>query len=93
MKVETLFKRSITYETKDDDNNLGEEAISFGKKHEFGDITWYPSQRQVSYRIDDRVLSNTSGNDVNKLFGFRSIASPVLVSNRKIGNLHLALSH
>ncbi|KMT20224.1 hypothetical protein BVRB_1g002280 [Beta vulgaris subsp. vulgaris] len=83
-KLESLFKRSITYGAKDNDNDLGEQALSFGNKHEFADITWYPSQRQVLYRIDDRVPSTTPGNGVNHFLPFRSNAASVLRANRKI---------
>lgn len=83
--MESLFKRSITYGAKDNDNDLGEQALSFGNKHEFADITWYPSQRQVLYRIDDRVPSTTPGNGVNHFLPFRSNAASVLRANRKIG--------
>ncbi|KAL2893392.1 L-gulonolactone oxidase 5 [Bienertia sinuspersici] len=83
-KLENIFKRSITYK-KTDDNGLGEDALLLGKKHEFADITWYPSQRQVLYRIDDRVPSTSPGKGVNQNFPLRSTAGPVLAANRKIG--------
>ncbi|OMO64207.1 hypothetical protein CCACVL1_21953 [Corchorus capsularis] len=73
-KLEPLFKRSITYVTKDD-NNLGDEAVSFGKQHEFADIFWYPSQRKAVYRIDDRVSSYASGNGLYDFTPFRSTPS------------------
>ncbi|KNA08107.1 hypothetical protein SOVF_165620 [Spinacia oleracea] len=92
-KLESMFKRSITFEAMDDDNGLGEEALNFGKKHEFGDITWYPSQHQVIYRIDDRVPSTTPGNGVNNYFPFRSTAASVLVANRKIEELAEAINY
>ncbi|KAE7999301.1 hypothetical protein FH972_003746 [Carpinus fangiana] len=61
LKLQPLFKRSITYMTKED-SDLGDEVASFGNSHEFADITWYPSQRKAVYRIDDRVSTNTPGN-------------------------------
>ncbi|KAG8391992.1 hypothetical protein BUALT_Bualt01G0245300 [Buddleja alternifolia] len=62
LKLQPLFKRSITYTAKND-SNFGDEVIRFGRLHEFADFTWYPSQKRVIYRIDDRVSSNTSGNE------------------------------
>ncbi|KAL2901609.1 putative L-gulonolactone oxidase 6 [Bienertia sinuspersici] len=83
-KLESRFKRSITFRETDDDSGLGEEVVNFGKMHEFGDITWYPSQHEVLYRIDDRVPSTTPGNGVNQYFGFRSTAKAALEANRKL---------
>ncbi|KAI5656528.1 hypothetical protein M9H77_25321 [Catharanthus roseus] len=81
LKLQPLFKRSITLLTKND-SDLGEEASSFGRKHEFADIIWYPSQKKVVYRIDDRVSSNASGNGRNDFPGFRSTSSLVLSALR-----------
>ncbi|XP_009615106.1 probable L-gulonolactone oxidase 6 [Nicotiana tomentosiformis] len=77
LKVEPVFKRSITLSERND-SELGDEAVVFGRKHEFADFTWYPSQRKVVYRIDDRVPANTPGNGLNDFLGFRSTASLVL---------------
>ncbi|KAH0638304.1 hypothetical protein KY285_034890 [Solanum tuberosum] len=77
LKLERVFKRSITLSERDD-SNLGEDAVTFGRQHEFADFTWYPSQRKVIYRIDDRVPTNTPGNALNAFLGFRSIPSLVL---------------
>ncbi|GKV26290.1 hypothetical protein SLEP1_g35622 [Rubroshorea leprosula] len=76
-KLEPLFKRSITYIAKND-NDLGDEAISLGKQHEFADILWYPSQRKAIYRIDDRVSSNSPGNGLYDFIPFRSTPSLAL---------------
>ncbi|KAF4366506.1 hypothetical protein F8388_003744 [Cannabis sativa] len=80
-KLEALFKRSISYVSKDD-SNLGDEIGSFGRKHEFADITWYPAQQKVFYRVDDRVSSNTSGNGLYDFIPFRSSPSVVLALAR-----------
>ncbi|XP_009799012.1 putative L-gulonolactone oxidase 6 [Nicotiana tabacum] len=77
LKLEPVFKRAITLSERND-SDLGDEAAVFGRKHEFGDFTWYPSQRKVVYRIDDRVPANTPGNGLNDFPGFRSTASLVL---------------
>ncbi|PSS26246.1 L-gulonolactone oxidase like [Actinidia chinensis var. chinensis] len=83
LKLQPLFKRSISYETKSD-LDLGDQVASFGNQHEFADLTWYPSQREVVYRTDDRVSSNTSGNGLYDFTGFRSTPSLVLSGIRTI---------
>ncbi|MCL7051461.1 hypothetical protein MKW94_024307 [Papaver nudicaule] len=75
LKLQPLFKRSITIVRKTD-SNLATQATTFGKEHEFGDMTWYPYQRKVLYRRDDRVSSNASGNGLNDFIGFRSVLKP-----------------
>ncbi|KAK8718250.1 hypothetical protein V6N13_045491 [Hibiscus sabdariffa] len=80
-KLQPLFKRSITYVTKDD-NDLGDEAVTFGKLHEFADIFWYPSQRKAVYRVDDRVSTNASGNGLYDFTPFRSTLSVALAVTR-----------
>ncbi|GMY09082.1 probable L-gulonolactone oxidase 6 [Fagus crenata] len=77
LKLQPLFKRSITYLTKND-SDLGDIVSSFGNQHEFADITWYPSQRKAVYRIDDRVSTNTPGNGLYDFIPFRPTASLVL---------------
>ncbi|KAH7860679.1 hypothetical protein Vadar_016650 [Vaccinium darrowii] len=77
LKLQPLFKRSITYSVKHD-VDLGDQVARFGYQHEFADMTWYPSQGKVEYRVDDRVSSNVSGNGLNNFIGFRSTLSPVL---------------
>ncbi|KAK4418789.1 putative L-gulonolactone oxidase 6 [Sesamum alatum] len=81
LKVQPMFKRSVTYITKKD-SDFGDEAASFGRLHEFADFMWYPSQKLVVYRIDDRVSSNASGNGVIDFPGFRSTPSIVLATLR-----------
>ncbi|KAK6918203.1 FAD linked oxidase, N-terminal [Dillenia turbinata] len=83
LKLQPLFKRSVTYVTKDD-SDLAEQAASFGKQHEFADITWYPGHRKAIYKIDDRVSLNVSGNGENDFPGFRSTPSLTLALIRTI---------
>lgn len=80
-----MFKRSIVYLLKSD-ANLENNVVEFGRNHEFGDLTWYPSQRKVLYRIDDRVSMNVSGDGVNDFFGFRPIPTLLLATARVSGN-------
>ncbi|KAG5564388.1 hypothetical protein RHGRI_000547 [Rhododendron griersonianum] len=77
LQLQPLFKRSITFSVKHD-VDLGDQVARFAYQHEFADMTWYPSQRKVAYRIDDRVSSNVSGNGLNNFIGFRSTVSAVL---------------
>lgn len=84
LQLQPLFKRSITFSVKRD-VDLGDQVARFGYQHEFADMTWYPSQRKVAYRIDDRVSSNVSGNGLNNFIGFRSMVSAVLAILRTTG--------
>lgn len=84
LKLEALFKRSVTMVTKND-SSLGEEAVRFGRKHEFADFTWFPSQKRVVYRMDDRVSINESGDGLNDFPGFRSTSSLILATLRSTG--------
>ncbi|PWA71965.1 D-arabinono-1,4-lactone oxidase family protein [Artemisia annua] len=77
LKLQPLFKRSITFETKDD-ADLSDQVATFGRQHEFADITWYPSQNRVVYRLDDRVSSDVSGNGHWEHPGFRAVPSLVV---------------
>ncbi|KAL8098273.1 putative L-gulonolactone oxidase 6 [Apium graveolens] len=77
LKLEPVFKRSITYLEKND-SDLAEQVNKFGKQHEFADLIWYPSQRKTIYRMDDRVPSDTPGNAWLDFPGFRSTSSAAL---------------
>ncbi|KAH7519423.1 hypothetical protein FEM48_Zijuj08G0034500 [Ziziphus jujuba var. spinosa] len=77
LRLETMFKRSITYKTNND-SDLGDEIASFGRKHEFADIIWYPSQQKAVYRVDDRVPTSTSGDALYDFIPFRSTPFPIL---------------
>ncbi|XP_050384770.1 probable L-gulonolactone oxidase 6 [Argentina anserina] len=77
LSLQPMFKRSITYLSKDD-SDLGDQVLDFGKQHEFADITWHPSQRRAVYRIDDRVSPNTSGDGLYDSIGFRPTSSLAL---------------
>ncbi|KAI3848553.1 hypothetical protein MKX03_033355 [Papaver bracteatum] len=81
LRLEPLFKRSITF-TEKNDSDLAIQAATFGNEHEFGDISWYPNQHKVIYRVDDRVLSNVFGNGLNNFIGFRSTPSAALAAVR-----------
>ncbi|KAI3786523.1 hypothetical protein L1987_40267 [Smallanthus sonchifolius] len=85
LKLQPMFKRTVTFVTKDD-TNLSDQVATFGRQHEFADITWYPSQKRVVYRIDDRVSSNVSGNGVWDHPGFRAVPSLALFILRSTGS-------
>ena len=80
-----MFKRSIRYVMKND-SDFGDQAVTFGKKHEFADFVWLPSQGKVVYRMDDRVPVNTSGNGLFDLLPFRSQLSTALAIIRSSGS-------
>ncbi|KAK4267074.1 hypothetical protein QN277_023910 [Acacia crassicarpa] len=80
-QLQPLFKRSITYEMRSD-SDLGEELIRFGKEHEFGVVSWYPTQKMAVFRVDDRVPINHSGNGLYDSIHFRSTPSSQLASSR-----------
>jgi hypothetical protein len=84
LKLEPLFKRSITYLTRDD-SDLAEQVVDFGHKHEFADITWYPSQGRAVYRVDDRVAVDTPGNGLYDFIPFRPTPSLELAIIRTAG--------
>ncbi|KAH7519422.1 hypothetical protein FEM48_Zijuj08G0034400 [Ziziphus jujuba var. spinosa] len=77
LRLEPLFKRSITYKTESD-SDLADEIVSFGRKHEFADIIWYPSQQKAVYRVDDRVPTSTSGDALYDFIPFRPTSSQLL---------------
>ncbi|XP_073012550.1 probable L-gulonolactone oxidase 6 [Typha latifolia] len=81
LALQPLFKRSITFSERSDDN-LQELAVTFGNQHEFADIAWFPGHRKALYRIDDRVPINASGNGLFDFIGFRSTATFVTTANR-----------
>ncbi|CAI9769616.1 unnamed protein product [Fraxinus pennsylvanica] len=85
LKLQPLFKRSITYVRKND-SDLGEQAVSFGRQHEYADFIWYPSQKRVAYRIDDRVPSNTSGNGLLDFPGLFFHQTTFSISSSKVKN-------
>ncbi|KAG7534476.1 D-arabinono-1-4-lactone oxidase [Arabidopsis thaliana x Arabidopsis arenosa] len=82
-KLQPMFKRSLTYEMKND-TDFGDQAVTFGEKHEFADFLWLPSQGKVVYRIDDRVPANVSGNGLFNFFPFRSQLSVAVAISRSI---------
>jgi len=81
LQLQPMFKRSIT-NVQEDDFDLENRIGQFGLEHEFADVTWYPAQRKVLYRVDDRVPVNTSGNGISDFIGFRPTFSPLLATAR-----------
>ncbi|KAF9615261.1 hypothetical protein IFM89_022588 [Coptis chinensis] len=71
------FKRSII-NIFNNDTSFQDEFMDLAQKHEFADITWYPSRHVAVYRYDDRVPLNSSGDGINDFIGFQ--ANLVLVS-------------
>ncbi|KAG2650285.1 L-gulonolactone oxidase 3-like [Panicum virgatum] len=77
LSLEPRFKRSITYEYRDD-STIQDDFAAHAARHEFADITWYPSQRTAVYRVDGRAPLNASGDGVNDFIGFQ--ATPIAVN-------------
>jgi FAD-dependent oxidoreductase len=71
LALEPRFKRSITYDYRDD-STFQDDFADHAARHEFADIAWYPSQHQAVYRIDDRAPLNATGDGVNDFIGFQS---------------------
>jgi L-gulonolactone oxidase len=87
LSVERGFKRSVTYNFTSDEE-FEEELMDHARKHEFGDITWYPSKHKAVYRYDDRVPINVSGNGVYDFIGFQSTSILISKSIRAAGNIY-----
>uniref|UniRef100_A0ACD5ZSK7 Uncharacterized protein n=1 Tax=Avena sativa TaxID=4498 RepID=A0ACD5ZSK7_AVESA len=83
VKLQPMFKRSVTLEKRDDTDFAARSAV-WGGLHEFGDMTWLPWQRKVLYRRDDRVPATTPGDGLNDYIGFRANPTPVLVAARAL---------
>uniref|UniRef100_A0A0D2ZUM2 L-gulonolactone oxidase n=1 Tax=Brassica oleracea var. oleracea TaxID=109376 RepID=A0A0D2ZUM2_BRAOL len=80
-ELQPMFKRSLTYVMRKD-WDFGDQAVTFGEKHEFADFIWLPSQGKVVYRMDDRVPFKTSGDGLFDFFPFRPQLSTALAVNR-----------
>ncbi|VYS70551.1 unnamed protein product [Arabidopsis thaliana] len=80
-ELQPMFKRSLNYVMRND-SDFGDQAVSFGERHEFADFLWLPSQGKVVYRMDGRVPLNTSGDGLFDFFPFRSQLSVVLAIDR-----------
>ncbi|KAL3502077.1 hypothetical protein ACH5RR_036526 [Cinchona calisaya] len=91
LKLQPMFKRSITF-LEMSDSNFEDQATIFGKQHEFADCSWYPSQRKVIYRIDDRIVTDALGNGLNDFIGFRPTSSLVLAAERSAEESHESLN-
>lgn len=66
--------------------------MDHAKKHEFGDITWYPSRNTAVYRYDDRVPLNTHGDGVNDFIGFQDTSILISKSTRAAGKFQYSSS-
>ncbi|XP_010512820.1 PREDICTED: LOW QUALITY PROTEIN: L-gulonolactone oxidase 5-like [Camelina sativa] len=80
-ELQPMFKRSLKY-VMENDLDFDDQALTFGKKHEFADFVWLPSQGKVVYRIDDRVADNTFGNGLYDFLPFRSQPSVAVATTR-----------
>lgn len=83
LSLEPAFKRSISYEYRDD-GTFQDDFAAHAARHEFADITWYPSQRTAVYRVDGRAAANASGDGANDFIGFQSTAIAVSAGIRAL---------
>ncbi|CAN6243981.1 unnamed protein product [Urochloa humidicola] len=83
LQLEPRFKRNITYEYRDD-STFQDDFTAHAARHEFADITWYPSQHTAVYRVDDRAPLNASGDGVNDFIGFQPTAIAVTAALRAL---------
>ncbi|KAJ0968762.1 hypothetical protein J5N97_021639 [Dioscorea zingiberensis] len=77
LKMEPMFKRSITYIERND-SDLAVEVVDFGKKYEYADILWFPGRKKAVYRVDFRVPTNTTGD--GRIDYFESRSTPALTN-------------
>ncbi|GLJ23823.1 hypothetical protein SUGI_0452080 [Cryptomeria japonica] len=82
LQLQPLFKRSITNLEKGD-LDVENMVLTFGLQHEFGGISWYPSQGKAVYRVDDRVPMTVPGNGINDFTGFQPFFTSLLRTIRE----------
>ncbi|CAL5006769.1 unnamed protein product [Urochloa decumbens] len=82
LALEPLFKRSVTFVTRDEPSDLAEQVAAWGGLHEFGDVAWLPHQRKVIYREDNRVDVSTPGNGLLDFPAFWSLPAHEIVAAR-----------
>ncbi|XP_062218857.1 L-gulonolactone oxidase 3-like [Phragmites australis] len=83
LSLEPRFKRSITYDYRDD-STFQDDFAAHAARHEFADIAWYPSQHTAVYRVDDRAPLNASGDGGNDFIGFQSTSIVVSAGIRAL---------
>uniref|UniRef100_A0A0A9EHV0 L-gulonolactone oxidase n=1 Tax=Arundo donax TaxID=35708 RepID=A0A0A9EHV0_ARUDO len=83
LTLEPRFKRSITFEYRDD-STFPDDFAAHAARHEFADIAWYPSQHTAVYRLDGRAPLNSSGDGVNDFIGFQSTSIAVSAGIRAL---------
>lgn len=65
-QLEPMFKRSVSMSLVDDDG-FEKTIQDFVRKHEFGDLWWYPAHHKVLLMKIDRVNVSVGGDGVNKM--------------------------
>ncbi|EFJ26123.1 hypothetical protein SELMODRAFT_97935 [Selaginella moellendorffii] len=70
--VEPMFKRSVAPVAMDD-ASLEEEYVDLARRHEFGDMYWFPSVKKFVLKRDDRVPVTRTGEGVFTLAGFKPV--------------------
>ena len=82
--LEKGFRRSITYNFTGE-AGIEESLAEHGKRHEFGDITWYPSTHMAVYRYDNRVPLANPGHGSFDFIGFQPNPIPLSQTIRASG--------
>uniref|UniRef100_A0A8I6WMR3 L-gulonolactone oxidase n=1 Tax=Hordeum vulgare subsp. vulgare TaxID=112509 RepID=A0A8I6WMR3_HORVV len=82
LALQPLFKRSVTFVERHD-SDLEDQVVAWGRRHEFGDLTWQPGLGKVVYRQDDRVDVSSPGNGLNDHLTLRSRAALGRVDARR----------
>ncbi|CAD6225511.1 unnamed protein product [Miscanthus lutarioriparius] len=81
LALQPLFKRSVTFTERDDDD-LTEQVAKFGYQHEFAAISWFPAHGRVVYRIDDRLPLTASGEGAMDFISFRATPTIAIQASR-----------
>ncbi|KAJ0968765.1 hypothetical protein J5N97_021642 [Dioscorea zingiberensis] len=81
LKLDPIFKRSITY-IESNDSDLAVNIVDFGKQYEFAHIYWFPGHKKAAYSVDFRVPTNTTGDGSIDLFESRPTPVLDLVASR-----------
>ncbi|XP_077210594.1 L-gulonolactone oxidase 2-like [Tasmannia lanceolata] len=83
LQLQPMFKRSVTNKVFPD-TGFENTITNFGATTEYGELTWYPSQARVVYKVDFRVPVSTPGEGENDFIGFQPQPSLVVESIRAI---------
>jgi hypothetical protein len=84
LQLEPLFKQSVTLVMRPD-RGLENRLLGFARAFEFGDITWYPSQRVAAFKQARRVAMEAEGDGSNDFVGFQAQEVALVEAVRELG--------